>query len=575
MTESSLGNVRRIYSGLPNWLLITTFLLPVLGFLLGWFTGITTSPANTRFVLSALAGAKASVLAIVFSVTVIGVQLAGNRYSPRMISLFVKSPILIFTFFLFILSIAVDISLLFNIPSTGLQLHLAGVYAATGLSIAAAITLFSFIRASIRQSTPEGIINAFVQDLTPGKYLTRVERYVEDELQNVHPLQPLYSMTMEALSNRRRATAEIALKNYGHLAINTLNEFIQRDTFSQFERPITRALFKPVLEEHLHRIVLHAEEQDESQLVGDATEWIYKIGETGLDLPEPLVSRQAVWGLSNVIIHAPIGSGEYISNDSAWRQLGNLLVDAAEHPRPQVVWTAASTIKNRGPQMIWRAHDGRRFRHSMTTLYGKMTMAHEELLDHYGEELAEVDMDWQHEHVPDETPNRERITSIDRLRKSFFRTTEAFFGYLEEEGEYPITEGDFRDAWKNICVDASNSPAQEYAITLCQALIETSYISGCIKPDDEFWWMDSLARVKYKGAPEIVDKAFEQVLSYQHQEEGPGIWPADEQDEVQEKYYQNLIRVQDFQPLNTHPDFPDRVENLRKQVDDRWEELKD
>lgn len=225
--------------------------------------------------------------------------------------------------------------------------------------------------------------------------------------------------------------------------------------------------------------------------------------------------------------------------------------------------------------MLWRAHDGRRFRHSMTDLYGKMGMAHEHLLKQYGEELADVDMDWQDEHVPDDTPNRERAAAIDRLRKAFFQTTGAFLRYLAEEEEYPITEGNFKDAWKKICIDASTSPAREYAIALCQAAIELCFVIEYVKSEDESWWMDVLARIKLEGDPEIVDESFKRILEYDPQEEDPDLWIGIDREDRRTRYYWNQISIEGFQPLNAHPGFPERIESLQERVDERWTELEE
>lgn len=568
-----IANVKRIFSDLPNWLLAITFFLPIIGFVLGWIVQVHPMSVNTRFVLSALISGQASILAIVFSVTVIGVQLVATRYSPRMISLFTRAPILVFTFSLFIFSIAVDIGLLYNVPSASHRLHTAGSYSAIGLSLASVIALFVFIQAAIRQSTPEGIIDAFVKDLTPDKYLSQIERMVEDELRNVHPLQPLYSMVMEALSNRRRATAEIALRNYGNHSRGLFEEFQERESFEKEESRVSRDLFKPILEEQLPRIVLHAEEQDESHIVGEATDWIYKLGDAGLELSEPTVSRQAVNGLTDVIIHAPIDSGDYISSDTAWRKLGALLEDAAEYPRPQIVWAASSTIMHRGPQMLWRAHDGRRFQHSMTDLYEKIKMSHRSLLDQFGKQIAEIDIEWRYDSMPVDIKNKKQIECVHRLRKGLFRTTEAFVGYYLEEGDYPITEGNFKGSWQDICVNASNSPARDYAIALCQALIELAFID--VQDGGELNCVYNIAHVKHKGEPDVVDAAFERILSYDQVEEDPGPFIFVIEDEGEDTYYPNILRIRKFLPLNAQPQFVETVKGIQEQANEHWEYLKD
>jgi uncharacterized membrane protein len=162
----NLSKLRQFVEGMPRKLLLVTILLPTVGLYLGYTSGFSTSPENTRLFLSALTGAQAGVLAIVFSVTVIGVQLIANKYSPRMISLFTEFPIFIFTFGLFIFSIAVDLGLLYTVPENHSHIHAAGIGAASGLGLTAAYALFIFVRTAITQSTPEGAVEAFVSSMT-------------------------------------------------------------------------------------------------------------------------------------------------------------------------------------------------------------------------------------------------------------------------------------------------------------------------------------------------------------------------------------------------------------------------
>jgi hypothetical protein len=194
-------DVRQFFSEIPNFVLAATALFTLAGLVLGYVTGPAVDPANIRSLLSGLAGAQAAVLAIVFSVTVIGIQLTGNRYSPRMVSLFTDSPIFLYTFSLFVFSIGLDFWLLYNVPTTGNRLHTAGVFAVSGLGLSVAITLFYFVKSAIQQSTPEGAIEAFVSGMNTEKYLNQSESLALDDSENVHPMHPLYNLIMNALSN--------------------------------------------------------------------------------------------------------------------------------------------------------------------------------------------------------------------------------------------------------------------------------------------------------------------------------------------------------------------------------------
>ncbi|WP_238717540.1 DUF2254 family protein [Natronorubrum halophilum] len=568
----STSSFKQFGDGIPTKIILTTFFLPLTGFILMYATGFTGSTENTRMFLSTLAGAQAGILAIVFSVTVIGVQLIATRYSPRMISLFTDSPIFVYTFTLFVLSIAVDLGLLYTVPSDMSQIHAAGVGAVSGLGLATAVTLLIFVRTAIKQSTPDGAIDAFVSDMTSEKYLDQVKRSVENGSETAHPMHPLYNLTMNALSDGEHVTAGKAVQEYGELVEDVLKELDEEDVFSD-DRKVAIQLFKPVFKEHLHGIALHAEEKEENRIVSDAIELQYKLGKKGLDLSTDTVTRDAQFGLSDVLRDAPVDTGSYISNSNAWKQLGQLLVDASERPEPGAVRNIASSIDQNVSRQIWKVSNVLRYHHSMMRLYSHMENSHKALLDHYGEELSKVDMEWQYEHVPDNTPGRERIMAVFKLRQALFSTTETFLRYSEQEDQSPIKVGDLKDSWKNICVQTSKSPAEDYAISLCQALIEIAVIDHHHDPTG-IPWSDTIARVKHKGDPEIVDKAFNRIFQYSYVEEEPGLLIAGETEERYQTYYCNQLNIEDYQPLNTVPGIDRTLDDIQRATDERYNTLR-
>jgi len=277
---NTIPRAKQFFSAVPNFVLASTVSFPVAGLVLGYTTAPPVDPANIRPLLSGLASSQAAVLAIVFSVTVIGIQLTGNRYSPRMVSIFTGAPIFLYTFSLFVVSIALDFWLLYNVPETGNQLHTAGVFAVSGLSLAVAITLFAFVKSAIQQSTPEGIIDAFVAGMTTQRYIDQSRNLALDDSENVHPIYPLRNLIMNALSQGEHATAEKAIQEYDRLVQITLQNIEEENEFSSLDRKATEELFGPVLTEQLRDIALHAEEKNETQLVRDTIETQYELGKT-------------------------------------------------------------------------------------------------------------------------------------------------------------------------------------------------------------------------------------------------------------------------------------------------------
>lgn len=563
-------DLKTAFLELPRWLRYTTALLPLLSFGVGY--AAQWHVKNAGLVLATLAGAQASVLAIVFAVTVLGIQLIAQEYSPRMIWLITKSPIFVFTFAVFVISVGFDLLLLANVSSAQNQVLAGLVSVSVGLGAVAVLSLYAFIQSAIDRLTPEGIVDAFLHELPSDTYYEQVQHNVESETARAHPIHPLYTMIMNGLSNRERVTVEVALQRYGQHAEEMLTTFIEQDRFSESSNNVSNQLFKPVLEEHLSEIALHAQEMDESGIASSAIDWQYKLGSKGLDTSNQRVARQAVSGLSDNLRDTPLSGDSYAVNFSSWRKLGELLKESADYPAPRLVWYILDTVEHNISSQLRKDVDPWIYNHAWLRLYRAFRDSHTTHLDHYAADIAEVDFDWQHESAADDLPHQEVMEAFSKFIKTYSAVNTDFLRYVSETDEYPIAEGNYRRNCYNVCVDASNTPAKEYARVLCQGLIEIAYILSYEKPDDESWWIDAVARVKYEGDPDVVDAAFEHILSYQ-QREGPGIWTVDEHDTYEQRYYQNLIRFQDYMPLNTHPDFPDRIKEFQEQVDEQWKQL--
>lgn len=127
---------------------------------------------NVRAVLTTMALAEASVLAIVFSVTVVALQLVVNRYSARLTSIFVEDPFFRFTFGVFVVAIAVNLLAVYFLPSVIGTLTNTVVGVAFGLGVLCVYALYRFIRMVIRRSSPDELIDVLVErELQPANYL--------------------------------------------------------------------------------------------------------------------------------------------------------------------------------------------------------------------------------------------------------------------------------------------------------------------------------------------------------------------------------------------------------------------
>lgn len=88
----------------PTWLVVVAVVVPVAAVAVGFLLAPPTTATNSRAFLGTLARFQGGVLAIVFSVTVLGIQLISRLYSPRMLTLFVRAPVFVATFLGFLFS---------------------------------------------------------------------------------------------------------------------------------------------------------------------------------------------------------------------------------------------------------------------------------------------------------------------------------------------------------------------------------------------------------------------------------------------------------------------------------------
>ncbi|MFB6292034.1 MAG: hypothetical protein ABEI58_01415 [Candidatus Nanohaloarchaea archaeon] len=210
----------------------------------------------------------------------------------------------------------------------------------------------------------------------------------------------------------------------------------------------------------------------------------------------------------------------------------------------------------------------------MVELFGHLRDTHNALLEGFENELAEVELDWQHEYPGVGLENEDAVYAFYRLKETLQSSSGAFLRHFEESGEYSITEGNFDEESKNVCEAASNSEAKEYAISLCQAMIEVAFYASIYGESELQRWTWSIGKVMDEGDPVVVEKAFERILSYEYRDvdERP-IVSTENMDEVREKFYHNQVWSPNQSSLNTEVQFPEVIEELRDVARSRKERL--
>lgn len=153
---------------------------------------------NIRALLTTLATAEASVRGIVFSVTVVALQLIVTRYSAHLATLFVKEPLLRTAFALFVGTIAFNLIVVYLLPAQSGRLTNAAVGIAFALAAVSTLTLYRFIRLMIHRSSPDEFISVFIErELAPAEYLPATGADFHET--GVHPIRSLYLTVARAV----------------------------------------------------------------------------------------------------------------------------------------------------------------------------------------------------------------------------------------------------------------------------------------------------------------------------------------------------------------------------------------
>lgn len=497
------------FSELPNWLIVTSVIVPIASGIIGYRFPAATSPDNTRLFLSALAGSQASVLAIVFSVTLLGIQLATTRYATRMIPLFVKSPIFRFTLAVFLFSIAVDFVVLYNLPGTTSAVSVAAVYFASGTAVVSAITLTVYIPRILYRSTPDGLIDAFEDSLHFDAYRRMTEDFANTRARADHPLQPLHALTMSALSRREWATAERGLDGFTNIAIAVIPNLTNKgeDRRDHASRQ-SKALFDMPLSDFLSEITLHAHENDEQELVRQTIKVQKDIGEIAFRNYYHYITVQAADGLSNSIQEAPPTNEGNTIRHHAFRSLREFLEEFTNRPSPYHVKRILSVTDHQFGILFRKDAEKWVYRDILLRYFnGTLLRVQETSLDLYGGYLNEVDVDWRQQYPHKPTANSLLLEMFFKWRRVFVETTLRIFRYYERNDDYPMTYGNFFSSWERVCSSAAESEAVEYAEVMCELFIESAYIGSTIDEDSYSTWVSKFASVKQDN-PDVVDAAF-------------------------------------------------------------------
>jgi len=542
-----------------------------------------TIPTETlRTLLSVMIGAQASVLAIVISVTLISTQLVANRYAPRMATLPFRTLLFKFTFFLFAVSIVLDVFLLVSVAGTVIPspVYNGLLFVAIGIFFTVFLYLYFFIRGMIARTSPETLVTLFTNTLSADEYLAKSNAHAENPAEHAHPLQPLYRFVMAALSQNELTTAQSALDQYQAYTSTIIDELDDQDSFETESLACRRALFKTVLTDQLHSITIQGAQKDEFQIISTAVETQIKLGKQGLEVKsENDIPDDAIRGVRKTIIESPVTEDDHSTLNQAWPAVGELMKAETDQDRYEVLRKGSRLIENKFWLSLDRATEPLWHTDAVLDLFDDLCDAHMNTLQKVETELGFDNIDPRPTKNLDKDPKATLHKQVRYSREAIIKISSILLQFRIDEGEWLIPDGSFRSGWERLCVKMAATGATEYAVYLCEVLIEIAFLehkngsydqatSTTVRSSTDpgrLVWAEHLATIHNETEEPIVEEAFKKMLAYDRQEGPPPLPTLGDDDYVESKYYYSKLSAGEYRALNVDAEYSELLERLRTQ----------
>jgi len=283
----------------------------------------TISRANLRFVLTTIATAQASILAIVFSVTFLSVQLVSTNYTLRTLGQFSSSDLFSKAYLILGGSILVDILLLSLLPDPLTAAYLWWGVTAGVLFFVSVYSLQFAVDRTLTLSTPGGLAEFVAERVET----TSAFETPTDSSTAATPTDPLHSVLNTAVQNQEWNTVEEVHDEYRSLvddlltaAINDVSGDPQRGIIqriksvfgpARIERDQATTLFDAVLTKEYESLLISTAESGNIEHHDSFTTDVEQIGVRCFESGLPAVgdtSHETLVNVSNPgdqVTHSP------------------------------------------------------------------------------------------------------------------------------------------------------------------------------------------------------------------------------------------------------------------------------
>lgn len=508
MRERNWKEVLREWFQTPSlrYTVISVFMATV-GATLTVLVNPTVESENVRAVLTTLATAQASILAIVFSVTVVALQLVVTRYSARLTSLFVQEPLFRTTFLLFVGTIMFNLFAVYLLSLQSNRIMNAAVGIAFALTAVSIFVLYRFIQMMIQRSSPDNLISVLVErELAPEKYLPpTVREFTEME---VHPVRPLYRTIARAIELGEYQTAEQGI--YGLRTVLTQTfKHIEREFPKEDAAQYASAVSGEVLLDYVPPILEQAYSHEQYDLVSDAVDDVEAIAIDGLDRGFTDVTENAAEGLGDTFDAAPLTR----EGNRLRRPVKELLFDLTKATASEAEYTEFLAVSHHidiQMTVFLRRRPEPKVTDRLVGDYYRREVAEisEIIIDRYAEDVRGQDINWI---SPTEGRNFTLPDEAQPLRhvwKEYVSFTQTVLRYRVSENEYPFVEGSIDEGWKRITEHAADAGIDDLATLYCITTIQLAYRVRQLENSRLGRWAHNLGRLRRDYDQTIVDRAF-------------------------------------------------------------------
>lgn len=535
------------------------------------FFNLAVETENIRALLTTLATAEASVLAIVFSVTVVALQLVVTRYSARLTSLFVKEPLFRTTFALFVGAIGFNLMVVYLLPVQSDRMTNAAVGIAFALAAVSTFALYRFIRLMILRSSPDELISVLInRELAPNEYLPKT---VSDfRFYTVHPMRPLYRTVARAIELGEYQTAEQGIRGFQTVLIQTF-EHLETEYSDEEAKQFAAVVSAEVLQEYFPPVLEQAYSHEQYDLVSMTIGEIKAIAQDGLNRGFTDVTEDAAEGLGDAFDSAPLSwEGNRIRNpvSEALVELSKVTATNADYSTFRAVY---QKLDLQMTILLRRRPDANVTDRLVGDYYSQESVEiFEELLNRFGPKVNDQSINWISPTEVRKSTLPNEAVPLREFWRVYVNFTQTVLRYRVSEEEYPFVEGSIDDGWKQAADSAADAGVDGLATLFCVTTIQLAYRIDQLEEGHPGTWLNNLGRLRKDYDPAIVDRAFA-LLKTGEQPEGANITvqPWDPMSDEAE----NGILARLFSSSEEDPPFEEWIVNFENEVQERTEYLRE